>query len=121
MFNFCAVLDGVRLYPDQVKVQVSMETGYVIGLEAGNYWRNHVERQLEEPVLTQAQAVDRVLGLEVTNVRLCVIPMLQKEKFCYEISGQRDNDRYLIYINALDGRVENILKLLLEEDKEMVV
>lgn len=121
VFNFCAVLDGVRLYPDQVKVQVSMETGYVIGLEAGNYWRNHVERQLEEPVLTQAQAVDRVLGLEVTNVRLCVIPMLQKEKFCYEISGQRDNDRYLIYINALDGRVENILKLLLEEDKEMVV
>ncbi len=121
VFNFCAVQDGVRLYPDLVKVQVSMETGCVIGLEAGNYLRNHVQRELPECKLSQAEAVERVIGVDVTGVRLCVIPLLEKERFCYEVTGQRGEDKYLIYINAGNGRVENILKLLLEEDKEMVV
>ena len=55
--NYAAVQDGVTLYPDLVKVQVSMRDGTVIGLEAGNYLRNHVERALEAPALTEEEAV----------------------------------------------------------------
>ena len=43
--NFAAVQDDVVLYPDLVKVQVSLRDGAVIGLEAGGYLRNHVARE----------------------------------------------------------------------------
>lgn len=121
VFNFCPVVDGIRLYPDLVKVQISMETGQVIGFEAGNYLRNHVQRSLPEPVLSQSEALAKTQAIEIGAVRLCVIPTAGEEKFCYEISGKRGDDRYLIYVNAQTGRVENILKLLLEDDKEMVI
>ncbi len=121
VFNFCALQDGVRLYPDLVKIQISLQDGQVIGFEAQNYLHNHTRRDLPQAKLTQAQALEKVKGLEILSCRLCVIPVWQQERFCYEVGGQRDGVRYLVYINAETGRVENLLKLLLEEDKEMVV
>lgn len=44
VINFVAVQDGVLLYPDLVKVQIRMDTGEVVGLEANNYLMNHTRR-----------------------------------------------------------------------------
>ena len=54
--NFAATQNGVILYPDLVKIQVSLADGAVIGLEAGNYLRNHIQRVLEIPAITEEQA-----------------------------------------------------------------
>ena len=51
--NFAAVQDGVVLYPDLVKVQVSLRDGAIIGLEAGGYLRNHVQREFTLPALSE--------------------------------------------------------------------
>lgn len=50
--NFASVQDGVLLYPDLVKVQVRMDTGAVIGLEANNYLMNHEDREIPVPMLS---------------------------------------------------------------------
>lgn len=121
VFNFVPVQDSVRLYPDLVKVQVSMKTAQVVGFEAGNYLRNHVDREIEMPAISKEEAVSKTQGITVEETRLCLIPTAASEKFCYELKGTRGEDTYLVYVNALDGRVENILKLLREEDKEMGV
>lgn len=56
LLNYAAVQDGIVLYPDLVKVQVRMDTGEVVGLEANNYWMNHVARHLASPELTAEEA-----------------------------------------------------------------
>ncbi|MDR3085751.1 MAG: germination protein YpeB, partial [Christensenellaceae bacterium] len=118
VFNFCALEDGIRLYPDLIKLQVSMESGKVIGFEAGNYWRNHEARQLPAAAVSQGEAAALAGEIEVENVRLALIPSAAGEKFCYEVRGSRGGETFLIYINAESGKTENILKLLLEADKE---
>ena len=42
--NFAAQQEGELPYPDLIKVQVRMDTGDVVGMEANNYWINHVTR-----------------------------------------------------------------------------
>lgn len=73
VINFVALQDGVLLYPDLVKVQVRMDTGEIVGMEANNYLMNHTVRTALSPSLTEAQARQRAGEmLEVKNVRLCV-------------------------------------------------
>ncbi len=113
VINYAAVQDGVLLYPDLVKVQVRMDTGDIVGLEANNYWMNHRQRELEKPKLTQEQARDMVSSrLEILQARLCVIPFRGTEKLCYEFTATWDDSQYLVYIDALTGDEREILKVI---------
>ena len=114
--NFTATQDGVTLYPDLIKVQVS--GGRVVGLEAGNYWRSHVPRKLPEPTLTYQQALDSVNSrLTIISARMALIPTertdgpLKGEQLCYEFTCSLGQSRYLVYIDANTGVEASILKL----------
>ena len=111
VINFVALQDGVLLYPDLVKVQVRMDTGEIVGMEANNYLMNHTVRTALSPSLTEAQARQRAgERLEVKNVRLCVIPYRDEERLCYELTGQRDGQEFRVY---LDGNTGEELEILL--------
>ncbi len=113
VINYAAVQDGVLLYPDLVKVQVRMDTGDIVGIEANNYWMNHRQRALEQPKITEADARDMVSSrLEILQMRLCVIPFRGTEKLCYEFSSVWDDSQYLVYIDALTGEEREILKVI---------
>lgn len=116
MINCAPVKDGVTLYPDLVKVQVS--DGRVVGLEAGNYWRNHTERILPKPLITYKQAMEAVNDrLTILSARMALIPSLHKgalsegEKLCYEFTCLLGKNRYLVYIDALSGMEASILRM----------
>lgn len=116
VINFTATQGGVTLYPDLVKVQVA--GGRVVGLEAGNYWRNHVERALLPAELTYQQAMESVNSrLNVVSARLALIPTertdgpLPGERLCYEFTCTLGQSRYLVYIDAQSGQEASILKL----------
>ena len=120
--NFAAVQDGVVLYPDLVKVQVSLRDGAVIGLEAGGYLRNHVEREFTLPALTEEEALARLGGrLTAQEVRLCVIPENANEYLCYEIQAADGSGGYLIYIDAQTGAEREILEVISEENGTLVM
>lgn len=113
VINFAALRDNVLLYPDLVKVQIRMDTGEMVGLEANNYWMNHRDRNLSEPEITAEQAQEMVSALlTVDNSRLCLIPVRNTEKLCYEFSGTWNENRYLVYIDALTGEEQEILKVI---------
>ena len=102
--NFAAVQDGVTLYPDLEKVQVSLRDGAVVGLEAAGWLMNHVPRRIDAPVLTEAQAMERVgPALTPIGARLCVIPENANEYLCYEVSATDGSGSFLCYIDALTG------------------
>lgn len=116
--NFAAQQEGVLLYPDLIKLQVSMKNGLVVGLEASNYLRNHQPRDLAQPLLTAEDAMSRINpGLHINGVQQCVIPLDGGETQCWEISAALDGGgRYLIYIDVLTGQERTILHIVEESD-----
>jgi germination protein YpeB len=120
--NFAAVQDGVVLYPDLVKVQVSLADGTVIGLEAANYLMNHVNRALALPKLTEADAVARIGGaLTPVGARLCVIPENEAEYLCYEVRATSGQDTFLAYIDAMTGVERRLMQVISDENGAMVM
>ena len=114
--NYAAVEDDVILYPDLVKVQISMQNGQVIGIESANYLRNHRQRNLPDPVFNEEMAMDKLHpGLIVEDIRRCVIPLEISEAQCWEITAHiNDGGRFLIYIDTQTGQEQTILQLVQE-------
>lgn len=115
IINFAATQDGVILYPDQIKVAVGLDNAEVLGVEASSYLMNHQIRTLPRPSLTLEEARQRLNPRlkEVRGGRLVLIPLgPDQEKLAYEFMGYLDRDLFLIYINALDGREEQVLRVV---------
>ncbi len=113
VISFAASQGDTLLYPDLVKVQLRMDTAQVVGLEARSYWQNHTARGLLRPALTQEEARARVgKRLNVQSGRLCLIPTDGGERLCYEFQGEFGGNTYLSYINAQDGRQEELLRVV---------
>lgn len=120
--NFAAVQDGVLLYPDQVKLQVSRETGTVVGAECTQYWMNHVRRDELEPELTIEQAQQTLSSrLRVRHARLCVIPTDGGERLCWEFQGDFAGAAYYAYVDARSGEAVQILRVAQTEDGETAI
>ena len=120
--NFAPVEEGVVLYPDLVKVQISMKDGRVIGLEPAGYLMNHVKRDLSGAVLTPEEALGRVNGeLEAGSTRLCVIPENDREYLCYEIACTRGQNRYIVYIDAMTGAERSLMQVIENEHGTLVM
>ncbi|HLT58373.1 MAG TPA: germination protein YpeB [Limnochordales bacterium] len=111
---FVLVEDGVRIYPDLVKVTVALDDGAVLGYEALGFLMSHHQRQLPRPRLSEAEARERVHpALRTDGGRLALIPLeTLEEVLTWEFPGELDGDPYVVYINALTGAEEQILKLL---------
>lgn len=120
--NFAARQDGVILYPDLIKVQMSLGTGRVIGFEALNYLSSHCERAGLSPELTAEQARSRLNArLRCEEVRLCVIPLEAGEALCYECHTYLGQAEFLIYIDARTGEERQIYKVISDEGGTLVL
>ena len=120
--NFAAVQNGVVLYPDLIKVQVSMKDGMIIGMEAANYLMNHVERTIVMPTLTEADAISRIGGsLKAESARLCVIPENTSEYLCYEVRAASGADTFLVYIDAMNGVERKLMQVISDENGALVM
>lgn len=111
--SLAPVQEGVLLYPDLIKVQVRMDTGEIVGLEAHSYWLNHVQRTLPAPALTQAEAQAHISAqATVEGSRLCIIPLNDQEVLCYEFTVTHNGETYLVYIDARSGHEVELLKTI---------
>jgi germination protein YpeB len=110
--------DNVIVYPDLVKVKVALDNGEIVGIESKGYLYNHKVRKIPAAKLTMEDARKRVNNkLNITNQRKAIIPTdFKTEKFCYEFSGKMDGRDFLIYINALTGKEEDVLMLITTEN-----
>lgn len=120
---YAAKEGDIRLYPDQVKVQVALDDGEIVGFEGMMYYLNHHRRNLPEPELTQKEAAQKLADhLEVKSGRLALIPLAGgREVLTYEFIVDFEGKTYLIYINALNGEEENILKLVESPQGELTI
>ncbi|MFW5999802.1 MAG: germination protein YpeB [Halanaerobiaceae bacterium] len=110
--------EDVIYYPDIINVQVGLDNGQIMGVEAMSYLMSHRSRDLQEPELTEEEveeiASDQYDSIE--GIRLALIPKdSMQEELTYEVQGSRGEEKYLIYINARTGDEEQILRIV-EED-----
>lgn len=120
--NYAAVQDGVLLYPDQVKVQVSMADGHVVGAECSQYLMNHVPRTELDPQITIEEAQQMLSSrLAVKNARLSVIPTDGGERLCWEFEGEFAGETYYVYIDAANGEPVSILRVADTQDGQTAI
>ena len=110
--NYAYMQDNVIMYPDLIKVKVALDNGEILGIETTGYLNNHIEsRDISNIKITEEDAKkDLNPNLEITSSGLAVIPTDWKsEILCYEFKGKVDDREFLVYINAENGREEDIL------------
>ena len=117
--NFSAVQNDIVLYPDLIKVSVSLENGKILSFDATGYISNHTERKTPENKISLVEARENVNDeLIIINSRVCVIPTEWKtEQYCYEFHCKTQNGQeLLVYIDSESGQEDNILILLYSDN-----
>ncbi len=109
--NYAATQDNVVMYPDLIKVKVALDNGEVLGIETTGYLNNHTQRDVSKVKVTQEDAKKSLnKDLQIESEGLAVIPTeWQTEILCYEFKGKVEDREFLVYINAENGREEDIL------------
>jgi spore germination protein len=113
VFNYVTNINGVRIYPEAVKVKVALDNGEIIGISAEEYLKSYQTRTIEKPVLTLEQARAKVNpNLKVMEHReAMIVNDLNEDVLCYEFLGTLGEDTYRIFINAKNGIEEEVDKL----------
>ena len=109
--NYAYMQDNVIMYPDLIKVKIALDNGEILGIETTGYLNNHTQRDISNIKITEEEAKkDLNKNLEITSSGLAVIPTeWQTEILCYEFKGKVEDKEFLVYINAENGREEDIL------------
>lgn len=114
VINYASTQDGVILYPDLIKVKISLDDGKVYGVEAAGYIFNHTTRNNLKPSISQEKAKSILnSSIEIISSDLALIPTeSNSEILTYEFKGKIDNREFLIYINADNAREEKVLLVI---------
>ena len=109
--NYAYVQDDVIMYADLIKVKIALDNGEVLGIETTGYLNNHTTRDLSNIKITKDEAREKInKNLEIQSEGMAMIPTeWQTEILCYEFKGNVENREFLVYINAENGREEDIL------------
>ena len=112
--NYAYVQDDVVMYPDLIKVKIALDNGEILGIETTGYLNSHHERSLVNPRITINEAKKNLnKDIEIMSEGLAIIPTeWSTEVLCYEFKGKVEDKEFLVYINAENGREEDILVII---------
>ena len=109
--NYAYNQNGVIMYPDLIKVKVALDNGEILGIETTGYLNNHTQRNIEKKVISKDDAkktLNKQLNIESEGFA-CIPTEWKTEILCYEFKGKVDDKDFLVYINAENGKEEDIL------------
>lgn len=114
VYEVVGLKNGVRIYPDKVAVEVALDTGEVVGLNARDYVFHHKPNRSIPQVKVSKQQAQKMVSSKVqvqeSNLAL-VINDAKQEELSYEFVGTMDQDTFKIYISALDGKEVGVEKV----------
>ncbi|MBM7582413.1 germination protein YpeB [Caldicoprobacter guelmensis] len=123
VINFAYKQDDIVVYPDLIKVKVSLEDGTIVGFDARNYLIAHKKRDITPPKLSLDEARKLVNpNLKIKSEGLAIIPTESGgEKLCYEFKGEYGGDNFIVYIDVNSGKEVNILKIIDTANGSLVI
>lgn len=109
--NYAYVQENVVMYPDLIKLKIALDDGEILGIETTGYLNNHKQRDISRIKMTKEEAKNKInKNLQISSEGLAVIPTKwQTEILCYEFKGKIDNTDFLVYINAENGKEQDVL------------
>ena len=112
--NYAYEYDGIIAYPDLIKVKIALDNGEMLGMEAQGYLNSHTSREFNDVELSIDDAREKINeNLEILSEGRAIIPTEWKsEILCYEFKGKVDDTDFLVYVNALTGKEEDILVII---------
>ncbi len=112
--NYAYTEGEVVVYSDLIKVKVALDNGEVLGIEATGYLNNHTKRDVSKVKISKEEAKKTLnKDLQIDAEGLAIIPTEYKtEILCYEFKGKVESQEFLVYINAENGREEDILIII---------
>ena len=116
--------NNVVVYPDQIKLKISLEDGSVVGIESEKYLTSHYEnRSISNPKISMENAKSKVgKKLKVTSWKLVIIPTeTNKEALCYEFVGNYNGDSFVVYINSETGFEQRIIQIINTPNGELTM
>ena len=123
--NLAHTENGVTIYPDLVKIGVSLDDGTLIRLETRGYLMNHKSRALEIPTIEAESGEEERLGefLTILSETYAVIPTDGGgEVLCREYRCQsEEGEELLVYCDAETGKQRQILILMEDENGQLTV
>jgi len=106
-------VDKVRIYPDRIRLTVARDNGQITGYDATPYWSFHHERDLTDRITPAAARQKLRPDLQIKESRLAVISLPGwQEAFCYEFRVSKEDEEFLVYINARNGVEEKIQRII---------
>jgi len=113
VYTFVPTQAGVLLYPDQVKLQVALDDGEIIGYEGTPYYMYHKKRDIPAPKLSQE--VIRAQASPLLNIELIrpawIANTWGKEILTWEVRGTFQEEKFVIFYNAESGSEEEITRI----------
>lgn len=105
--------DGIRIYPDKIRLTVAKDNGGIISYDSSAYWLFHHQRPLVGNI-SQTKARSKLRkDMTVKETRQTVISLPgRQEALCYEFRGSIKDEEFLIYINALNGTEEKVQRII---------
>src|SRR5699024_3711547 len=102
VYTFLSKEDDVRIFPDQIMVQVALDTGEIIRFKSEAYLMNHHKSTISEVTLSLEEARDNVTKeVEIQEEHLALIENeLDDEVITYEFLGTMQDETYRIFIYA---------------------
>ena len=111
--NYAYTQNDVVVYSDLIKVKVALDNGEVLGIESKGYLNNHCIRNISNVKITKGQAKKTLnKDLDIKSEGFAIIPTeFKTEILCYEFKGEVEGREFLVYINAENGREEDVLMI----------
>ncbi len=118
LLNFAATQDGVVCYPDLVKLRIALDSGQLVGYDAGGYLMNHCRRSFPAVPAPEEAVYQAAPGLQVLSRQTALIPMEGGgERLCHEYKCEdASGSHVIVYVDAVTGEEAKVLLLIEDEN-----
>lgn len=110
--TYVGVHNGVRVYPESIRVRVCEEKGRVVGMDASGYLFNHSERNFEDPEVGEREALG-IISKDLTpyEIHLSSVAVNGEEVLAYEIACYTETDSFIVYVDAMTGEEIQVYRI----------
>lgn len=109
--TYVSVQDGVRVYPDVIRVRVCESKGRVVGIDAMEYLLNHKDRTIGEALSREEAQSKLSSGLMPYAAHLAVIPLNDHEVLAHEFACTYGEEEYIVYLDAKTGEEVQVYRV----------
>lgn len=121
--NLCYKDNDIIMYPDMIKLKISLESGQIIGYEGLNYAFNHTSREKVDGGISENKVLSEAkVALDNIQIRRVVIPInVSEELHCYELVGELDGEKYFIYVDIISGNEVKVMRMIDSNQGELLM